>query len=228
MELKRFLHTFLRMFWLVILMGVIGLGIATYMYGYRTVPVYAADTKIFTLSKGSPDKIQDKIDYQDILTNRQLSNDYQYIIKSKKVIEMSYEKLSDMKMSLDRLKSMISVSSQDNSSIVVIRAVSVDAEEAKKVSQTVSNSFISTLEELTKTDIVGIIDEPELPSTPVQPDNLKQILMGLLIGLGTAVIIIYIVDFFDTRIRFAEDIEHFTKLPMLAVVPKYSIKSTEH
>ena len=227
MELKRFLHTFLRMFWLVILLGLLGGGIAAYMYGYRTVPVYAADTKIFTLAKGSADKIQDKIDYQDIITNRQLSNDYQYIIKSKKVIEMSQGKLSDMKINQDQLKSMISVSSQDNSSIVVIRAVSINAEEARKVSQAVSSSFVSTLEELTKTDIVGIIDDPELPSSPVKPDNTKKILTGLLIGIGTAVIIIYIVDFFDTRIRFAEDIEHFTKLPMLAVVPKYGMKSTK-
>lgn len=227
MELKRFLYTFLRMFWLIILLGSVGLGVTIYLYGYGAVPVYTADTKIFTLAKGSADSSRNKIDYQDILTNRQLSNDYQDIIKSKKVIEMSQRQLSGMKIDPDRLKSMISVNSQDNSSIVVIRAVSADAGEAGRVSLAVSNSFISTLEELTKTDIVGVIDEPGLPSSPVQPDNLKQILMGLLIGIGTAIIIIYIADFFDTRIRFKEDIEHYTKLPMLAVIPKYNIKSAK-
>ncbi len=227
MELKRFLYTSLRMFWLIILLGAVGLGTAIYLYGYGAVPVYAAETKIFTLAKGSADSSRNKIDYQDILTNRQLSNDYQDIIKSKKVIERSQSRLNGMKIDQDRIKGMISVSSQDNSSIVVIRAVSVDAEEARRVSQAVSNSFILTLEELTKTNIVGIIDEPQLASSPVQPDNSKQILLGLLIGIGAAVILIYIVDFFDTRIRFKEDIEHYTKLPMLAVIPKYSIKSAK-
>lgn len=225
MELKRFLGTFLRMSWLVILMGAVGVGVAE--YGFRELPVYASDTKIFTLAKNSAGSTQGKIDYQDILTDRQLSNDYQYIVKSKKVIDAAQSQLKDLKITQEQLKNMISIGLQENSSIVVLRAVSENAEQARRVSQVVSNSFISTLEEMTKTDIVGIIDEPELPAAPIQNDNTKQMLLGLLVGIGTAVIIIYIADMLDTRIRFCEDIEHFTKLPMLAVIPKYNVKCIE-
>jgi capsular polysaccharide biosynthesis protein len=224
MELRRFINSIIRMLWLIILLGAIGGAIATYMTNYNNVSMYYSETTIYTLNKVSSVSNENKINYQDILLSRQLINDYQDIIKSEKVITMAEKEITNLNISQDEIKNMLSIRSQDNSNIVVISALSYDPKVAVAVSKAVTKCFISTLNEMTKTNIVGVIDEAKDPAYPLPNDYTRPILLGVVFGIVIAVLIIYIVDFFDTTIRFHEDVEHYTKLSILGVIPKYGIR----
>lgn len=222
MELKRFIYSMIRMFWLILLMCAIGGGTAAYIVDFTMVPMYSASTTVYTLNKSGSMNNQPRIDYQDIITSRQLSNDYQDIIKSEKVISMTQSEIRDLNISQLELKEMISVSSQDNSNIIVISAIADDPKIATRISKAVSKSFISTLIEMTEMQIVGVIDEAKEPTQPIPNINTKPIVLGIACGLGLAILIIYWVDFFDTTIRFPEDVETYTNLSVLGIIPEYN------
>lgn len=224
MELRRFIFSMVRMCWLIILMGAIGGGIAAYLVDYKNMPVYSAETTVYTLNKASSINNQSKIDYQDILISRNLINDYQDIMKSEKVITMTEKEIKDLNISQTELKEMISISSQNDSSIIVISAISTDPKVATLVSKAVTKCFISTLNEMTETNIIGVIDEAKEPTIPNSNENTKPIMLSVALGIVIAVLIIYAIDFFDTTIRYYEDVEKYTKISIIGVIPKYGIK----
>lgn len=67
---------------------------------------------------------------------------------------------------------------------------------------------------------VNIIDKAETPAAPSSPDLLKNLLVGLIIGLGLAALLLVLRDQFDDSIRVPEDVESKLGLPLLGVIPK--------
>lgn len=237
MEFKRFLHTFKRMIWLIILLGLLGGGIAAYMSGIinsNNKPMYVADTTIYTLAKAENN--QTGIYYQDLTGIRQLANDYQDIIKSEKVTSLIEKEVKDLNLSQSEIKNMISVTAQEKSNIVVISGFSPKPGDAKIISDAAAKCFIETLSNLTDTNMVGVIDTAKEPVFPISDRNgktltfgntdysLNMILIGLAIGMLTAFAIIFAVDFFDTTIRTCDDIEHYTDISILGIVPNIDTK----
>lgn len=69
---------------------------------------------------------------------------------------------------------------------------------------------------------VSPIDAAVAPSVPSSPNMLQNMLIAALVGIGLAVVIVYIKDQFDDSIRVPEDLEHKLGLSMLGVIPKTS------
>ena len=67
---------------------------------------------------------------------------------------------------------------------------------------------------------VSIIDDAEVPKVPSSPSLLKNLLLGLILGLGPAALIVFFKDQFDDAIRVPEDIETKLGLPLLGVIPQ--------
>ena len=67
---------------------------------------------------------------------------------------------------------------------------------------------------------IAIIDNAEVPKAPSSPNLVKNLLLGLLFGLGLSALLVFFRDQFDDAIRVPEDIEGKLGLPLLGVVPK--------
>ncbi len=67
---------------------------------------------------------------------------------------------------------------------------------------------------------VSIIDTAEAPSGPSSPNMLKNLLVGLIFGIGLASLTVFLKDQFDDSIRVPEDVEAKLDLPLLGVVPR--------
>jgi capsular exopolysaccharide synthesis family protein len=74
---------------------------------------------------------------------------------------------------------------------------------------------------------IAIIDNAEVPKAPSSPNLLKNLLLGLIFGLGLAGLLVFFRDQFDDAIRVPEDIEGKLGLPLLGVIPKAVEDSTE-
>ncbi len=233
MELKRFIYSLARMFWLIILLGTLGAVGAEFIFSSENVEMYSAETKVFTLNKESNlANTPGSVNYQSILTSRQLASDYQDIVKSERVIAMIAKEINDPELTYTEIKNMIGMSSEQNSNIVVVHAFSQDPEKARKVSIIAAKCFVTALNELTNTNIIGIIDEPKDPILPIFDDSSllgrlgdkKPLVIGSFIGIVLSLLIIFVIDYFDTTIRFYEDIDHYTDTRVIGVIPKYSSK----
>lgn len=67
---------------------------------------------------------------------------------------------------------------------------------------------------------VRVLDSAVAPTNPVRGSDLTLVLMGLLIGLGAAVGIALLVDRFDPRFRYPDQVSKGLGLPILGTIPE--------
>ncbi len=224
MEIKRFFHSILRMLWLIVLLAGIGGGISAYSSYFTAVPVYMAETTVYALNKSIAVDGKDSVNYQDVMLSRQLLQDYKQIITSEQVLTLASKNLDKYSITPDQLKGMISVEPKNDSAVLGISAASYDPQIAAEASNEVTKAFVKSLQTLTNSNIVGILDEAKIPNYPVSNDFIKKTFIGTIAGIVIALAIIYIKELFDTTLRHIEEVEKYTKIRLMGVIPKYSIK----
>jgi capsular polysaccharide biosynthesis protein len=187
--------------------------------------LYEATTTILTVPTGESSVNNSNsvriLSYNDILIGRQFEQDYQDIMMSEKVINDTVESLKAKNISYYEILNSISLNSQKDSNIIRITATHENPETSVLISNAVSHAFIARINEITKNNIFGVLSEAKLPLSPLETDLFKKTVLGLISGLIFALVIIYITELFDSRIRYIGDIECNTNLKVLASIPKY-------
>lgn len=100
------------------------------------------------------------------------------------------------------------------------------AKRARVIAKHIANDFPKIVDQLetTKGDKnspvkVTVVDQPTIPTTPVSPNPVRNVglglILGLLIGIGLAVMR----DRFDTLVRTKDDVEDLTDTTVLGGVP---------
>ena len=57
--------------------------------------------------------------------------------------------------------------------------------------------------------------------SPYEPNNLKNTLLGLLVGLVTSCVIAILLELIDTTIKADDDIQEIYGLPVFAEIPDF-------
>ncbi|OGW30068.1 MAG: hypothetical protein A2X59_13160 [Nitrospirae bacterium GWC2_42_7] len=71
---------------------------------------------------------------------------------------------------------------------------------------------------------VWIIEEAQKPGSPSKPKKLKNILMGILMGLFGGVGLAFFIDYLDNTVKSPEEVERRLGEPVLGMVPLYKSK----
>lgn len=72
---------------------------------------------------------------------------------------------------------------------------------------------------------IGSIREAKVPSSPYEPSNIKNALLGVLVGLVAACIISILLELIDTTIKSDDDIQVMYGLPVFAEIPDFESQS---
>ncbi len=67
---------------------------------------------------------------------------------------------------------------------------------------------------------VEIVDSAEESSRPVSPNLILNVLMSIFIGLGSGIGLAYFIEYLDTSIKTADDVERWMELPVLGLIPQ--------
>lgn len=67
---------------------------------------------------------------------------------------------------------------------------------------------------------VEIVDSAEEASRPISPNLILNVLMSIFIGLGSGVGLAYFIEYLDTSIKTADDVERWLELPVLGLIPQ--------
>ncbi len=225
MGIRRLVSAIYRKLWLIILLGIIGGGASFYLGSNNSALVYEASTTIFTVVKNTNTQqlLKDNcgISYDNIILGRQFEQDFYDIMLSDRVLSKSVDKIKDKNINASNLKSMISLRAKKDSNIIRIIANSGSPEKAVSITKAVSESLVDRINEITNTNIIGIMEEAKKPLQPIETNNIKGILIGILGGVIIALVFIYIMELFDSTIRSVNDIEYNLDLQVLAQVPIY-------
>ena len=70
-----------------------------------------------------------------------------------------------------------------------------------------------------KTNNVRVLERAIVPGLPVRPKPVQNLLLGLMIGLGTGIGLAFAIEALDNTLKTQQDVEQFLGTPVLGLVP---------
>lgn len=179
-------------------------------------PKYQSVTKVYILSRQQGDTA---VTYNDLQTATQLTSDYEQLIKSRYVMEMVIADLG-LDMSADQLAGSVVVESSSGTRILEIKVENNDPYLAKNIANRVREVAGKQIVEIMSIDAVNVVDEANLPLSPVSPDIKKNTLFGALAGFFISCVVITLLFLLNDSIKTPEDVEKYMELSVLGIIPQ--------
>ncbi|HHV58978.1 MAG TPA: hypothetical protein GXX49_01505 [Clostridiaceae bacterium] len=217
MDLKQILELLIGKIWLIILIPLIFSIITGMVSLYLMDPVYETSTTIYVNEKkeGAP------LAYSDLTLSSQLVSDYRVLIKSRMFTEPVIKKLDLQNISAAQLAERITVNAINDTRLIEIKVQDKNPALACNIANELANVFKEKITEIISIENITIVDKAIIPSSPIKPKPLLNIAIAFFLGVLSAVGLILFVEYFDDKIRTAEDAEKLG-IPLLGTVPEYT------
>lgn len=182
-------------------------------------PIYESSTKVFI---GKDESDNAAYNSSDINMYQQLLQTYAQAIKTKDLASKAIDKL-DYTLEPSYVISNLTVNPITSTQILEIKYRSKDQKEAKDVLKNVTDEFIVTAKELVPNGNVRIIEEVELPESPVSPNKPMNIAIAFLLGLMVSVGLVFLLEYLDNTYKNREQLEKELDIPVLGAIPDVDI-----
>lgn len=178
-------------------------------------PVYETSTKLFI---GKEESDEAAYNTNDIQMYQKLLQTYAQAIKTKDLVGRSINEL-DYDLEVASVVSALTVTPVTDTQILQIKYQSKDPEEAVDVLKNVTAEFIITSKELVSNGNVRVIEEVELPESPVSPNKKLNIAIAFLLGLMVSVGLVFLIEYLDNTYKTKEQLEKELDIPVLGTIP---------
>lgn len=215
-SLQDLFKTLKKRLWLIVMSTVIAATIAGVISFIVMTPIYQASTQILV---NQTERQSEAFTAQDIQTNLQLINTYNVVIKSPAILNKVIEELG-LDETAASLNSRVTVNSEQNSQVVNVTVQDPNQKQAVEIANTIANVFEQEIPQLMNVDNVNILSPAVMPDspTPVKPDPMLNMAIGVVIGLMIGVGIAFLLEYLDTTVKTEDDIEELTGLPVIGMI----------
>ena len=192
---------------------------------FLKVPVYESMSSIVLVSDEGQAGGGSNVSYSqtDAQLNKNLVATYSEIVKSRRIAEAVIKNLS-LNYSIDELLNEVKVSNSDNTEIIKIRVIDKDRGLAADIANEIVKVFSEEIKSIYKLQNVSVVDIAEEADEPYNINYIKEFVIYVLSGIVLACAIIFVIYYFDTTIKSAEEIENGLGLPVFGVVPEVKRK----
>lgn len=175
------------------LLGLLIVGIYTF---FIATPEYSSDTQLLVNRTQETDTIQGS----DIDTNIQLINTYKDIIIGPVILDEVRENLN-LNSSHGALRNQITISNEANSQVFSITVNDDNPYDAASIANTIATVFQDNLAEIMNVDNVTVISPAEANVSPISPNHILNLVIGLVLGAMSGVGIAFLIEFLDTTVK---------------------------
>lgn len=179
-------------------------------------PKYSSSTQVLVNQKETDNQMM----AQQVQSDLQLVNTYSEIIKSPRILDKVSKNLKG-KYSSGEIAGMLTVTNQAESQILNITVENESRENAGKVANEIANVFSKEASKIMKIDNVSILSEADNNGSKVSPKPLINAVVGVFLGLIIALIIIFLKEILDKRIKTEEDVEEHLSIPVLGIIQRF-------
>ena len=192
---------------------------------FLKVPVYESMSSIVLVSDEGQAGGGSNVSYSqtDAQLNKNLVATYSEIVKSRRIAEAVIKNLS-LNYSIDELLNEVKVSNSDNTEIIKISVIDKDRGLAADIANEIVKVFSEEIKSIYKLQNVSVVDIAEEADEPYNINYIKEFVIYVLSGIVLACAIIFVIYYFDTTIKSAEEIENGLGLPVFGVVPEVKRK----
>nr|APZ79447.1 Chain length determinant protein Wzd [Streptococcus suis] len=207
------LKTIWRKKFFILLMGLLGAGLAFAYSSFLVTPQYKSTTRIYVV--GQHAEAGAGLTNQDLQAGSYLVKDYKEIILSQDVLTQIATELNLN----ENLKEKVSVSIPVDTRIVSISVRDADPNEAARIANSLRTFAAQKIVEVTKVSEVTTLEEAVPAEEPSTPNTKRNIILGLLAGGILATALVLVMEILDDRVKRPQDIEEVMGLTLLGVVP---------
>ena len=155
----------------------------------------------------------------DITLNKNLVDTYREIIKSKKVLNKVIDNLG-LNYSYSKLNQNVTVESINDTEIIKVSVVDLNPRVSRDIANEIASVFNIEVVKLYNIQNIGVVDVAEAPSAPFNVNLIKQLILAIFIGFVLGCGIVFVLYYFDTTVKSAEEIEKKLGLPVIGRIPK--------
>ena len=212
-DLRELLAVLLSQWLLILVVTVLGGGIAFGVSHYMIVPKYESTSQLYVLSKSTS-----ITSLADIQTGTSLTNAYMVVVEGRPVLEQVIVNLS-LNETYRSLKDKVTLNNPANSRILEITVRDENPAMAKKIADEIADVGSTFIAAKMVQDAPMIIQKGYADGEPVSPNIIKNTLIGSVLGAFLAMAIIVISYLFNDTIITAEDVEKKLGLNVLGTLP---------
>ncbi|HEL2221498.1 MULTISPECIES: YveK family protein [Streptococcus] len=198
---------------IILLLGLLGAGLAFAYSSFLVTPQYDSTTRIYVV--GQHAEAGAGLTNQDLQAGSYLVKDYKEIILSQDVLTQVATELNLN----GNLKEKVSVSIPVDTRIVSISVRDSNPNEAARIANSLRSFAAQKIIEVTKVSDVTTLEEAVPAEEPSTPNTKRNILLGLLAGSVLATGLVLVMEILDDRVKRPQDIEEVMGLTLLGVVP---------
>lgn len=183
-------------------------------------PTYEATVSVFIGKSLETGEQAVRYESSDIMMYQKLIKTYARIAKLNDVAEKAVKDLGGNYIAKDLQKS-IKVVPQSDTQILDIKMENKDPQEAKKIVEAVTKSFIAKAKQTIPNGNVQILDKAKVPEKPIKPKKALNVAIAFFLGLMVSVGIVFILEYMDNTIKTEDDIEKYLEIPVIGMVPDH-------
>lgn len=191
----------------LIIITTLGAAVIAAIYTFFLVtPTYESSTEILVTQTSDETSA---VSQQDITTSLSLISTYEDIIRNDVVLDPVIEEL-DLDATTDDLRESISVQVNEDSQVFSVLAQSENPYEAAEISNTVAAVFQENIYDMMNVDNVTIISAAVPNMNPASPNNLLNIVIGVLLGAMIGIGLVFIRELTDNTVKSEEVAQEIT------------------
>lgn len=182
---------------MIISLSLVGLILAATFTFFIATPKYSATTQLLV---NQTTKNTEGIQLSDVTTNVQMINTYRDIIKGPVILENVVDTLK-LNTTVSDLSNQIEVVTQDNSQVFSLNVTGENPYVASDIANATASIFKEEVGNIMNVENVTIISESVPNTSPVSPNNVLNMIIGLLLGavLGTGTA--FLIEYMDKSVR---------------------------
>lgn len=214
-----FKERILIIFTIILVVLIVG---CVYSVFFKTPMYQSSSTIILVNDDGSTGQITQN----DINIGKSLVSTYSDIITSRRILDPVINNLS-LDYSYEALKGMVNVNNDGKTEIIKIFVSNQDAGLAANIANEIVKVFKEEIKGIYKLQNVSVIDKAIEASGAYNINVVKDIIIYLLAGIILSLAVVFIIYYFDTTIKSAEEVENKLGLPVFGIIPKVKRKENK-
>lgn len=204
-------------FWWFIVIFAIFIGGATYTYfKISSVPEYKSTAKVYVNTEAK--QTSTDVNANALTGAANLLPTYIDVLQSKQFLGQVSDDL-DNRYTIDDVQSMLKLEGVADTNIISISVTHHDAHVAYLVCSSVVNNAPTEVSRVFGGGSTKLTEYPEEATKPEELHTTRNAAIGLLIGAVIAMLIIFLVNLFDTRVKSKDELVAKYGLPIIGEIP---------
>lgn len=112
----------------------------------------------------------------------------------------------------------------DDTQIIKVSVKDTDAKKACDIANSIPQVFTQEITRLGNTNKIEVIDEAVTNNNPIKPNKVINIAIATMAGFFIGMIIAFLLEYFDTKIKNQEEVEKYLGLYVIGIIPKDTTK----